>query len=554
MAANKATWTFNGHPTEFSKFETKLKSELCQFPFRHMKMEEGNNKLLFQEVNLVHFLTNPDAEAVIHPRPEPNLQPGEAFTMAARVEALKIEVEQHRSQTKFIETYRVELQTARERAKSILRALLDPTVKDLLDSSMIHDSYSNVTLYSIWEYFRRQYGDVMQPIVDQKKYADFFGCQFDQKSETFESFARNAAAAYRKLFHISEEEWKTPEEVEKFYRLWTISLTHRQVADKDGSKPFNQAAAKKWQELVQNAHITALATYTERSVQYRNAFAIWESQFAQASAGVVVKAAVEKTKPQMANFKKKPKNGKGGGGGRSGGDGQDSTDQRGERSDGRSDSGKSRDSGGREKAAQHHSSQAFNNAPYAEDSKGSRKKADAKAAKVYLLVMIDGKEVKLPMNAMNRGKSSADTRFQMDSGSMVNATNSTVALSPTSLKRYQEGERVGVLADGAHISAQGKGDCEDPNTNVTDVHVFPGLTANLLSTRAQTDSGNPHWVIFPPEGMYSHHVYVINDRTKLVTMAGDRDYMIDVLNAVPEEFKGLQCVLPKLPSLALDRV
>ena len=33
----------------------------------------------------------------------------------------------------------------------------------------------------------------MQPIVDQKKYADFFGCRFDQKSETFDSFARNAA-------------------------------------------------------------------------------------------------------------------------------------------------------------------------------------------------------------------------------------------------------------------------------------------------------------------------------------------------------------------------
>ena len=84
--------------------------------------------------------------------------------------------------------------------------------------------------------------------------------------------------------------------------------------------------------------------------------------------------------------------------------------------------------------------------------------------------------------------------------------------------------------------------------------MFPGLTSNLLSTKAQTASTNPHWVIFPPEGMYSHHVYVINDKTKMVTMAGDHDYMIDVCNAVPEAFKGIQCALPKLPSLPENRV
>ena len=152
------------------------------------------------------------------------------------MEAFKIAADLHRTQTKFIETYRVELQAARERAKSILRALLDPTVKDLLDSSMTHDSYSNVSLYSIWQYFRRQYGDVMQPIVDQKKYADFFGCRFDPKSETFESFVRNAATAYRKLFHISDEEWKDPKEAKKFHRLWTISLTHRLISREKKTK------------------------------------------------------------------------------------------------------------------------------------------------------------------------------------------------------------------------------------------------------------------------------------------------------------------------------
>ena len=79
MTTNKATWTFNGHPTELGKFETKLKSELSQVLFRHMKMD-GDNKLILQEVNLVHFLMDSEAEMVIHPRPDPTLQPGDTFT------------------------------------------------------------------------------------------------------------------------------------------------------------------------------------------------------------------------------------------------------------------------------------------------------------------------------------------------------------------------------------------------------------------------------------------------------------------------------------------
>ena len=165
----------------------------------------------------------------------------------------------------------------------------------------------------------------MSTIVDQKKYADFQGARFDPKAETFESFVRRSEAAFREFHNISQDQWKDPKEVESFYRIWTNSLTHRQVTDKDGSKPFAPAAAKKWQELVQNAQITALATYTERAVQYRNAFAIWEAQSAQAGAGAAEKSAVEKklereNKMLLAKLSEH-ENGKGrGGGGRGRGD------------------------------------------------------------------------------------------------------------------------------------------------------------------------------------------------------------------------------------------